>query len=130
MASLLTLFYCAVSYFTKPSETNNEMNNTLEAVDYEMSDEISEITDGEVVLSRRSVFNDVNDDYMWKECITCVRYINPQYYVIEERICKCCQEISLGKDNQCFTCGEAKHITLFRKPKCFTVSNAHLILAD
>jgi hypothetical protein len=32
-------------------------------------------------------------------------------------MCQCCHEISLGKDKQCDSCGEFRHITLFQKPK-------------
>jgi hypothetical protein len=47
MRHLATLLNRAVSYFTKSNEANNEMNNMLEAVDHETSDEISETTHDE-----------------------------------------------------------------------------------
>jgi hypothetical protein len=59
----------------------------------------------------------VNDDYKWEYCEVCERFLKPRYYINEEQMCQCCYEISLGKDKRCDSCGEFKHITLFRKPK-------------
>jgi hypothetical protein len=58
-----------------------------------------------------------NDDHKWEYCIVCDRFLKPRYYMNEEQMCQCYYEISLGEDKRCDSCGEVKHITLFRKPK-------------
>jgi hypothetical protein len=91
MASLLALMNCSISYFT---ESNN--------VDCGRSDEFA-----------LSIVNDVYDR-LWKDCIICDTAINPKYYIKEEQMCKCCHEVSLGKDKQCFSCGGSQAYLIIR----------------
>jgi hypothetical protein len=97
MASLLILLNRAVSYFTKP---NNEMNNS----DREMSDEISEITDDEVVSYDNSC------KYL---CSTCEWSVPIEIYNFERERCNDCCLLTQDGEKQCVTCKEFKHITLY-----------------
>lgn len=36
-------------------------------------------------------------------CIVCNRKIPYQYFIVEYKMCDCCQEISLGQDKLCYT---------------------------
>jgi hypothetical protein len=84
-------------------ESNSEecgSSDVSNNVDYGRSDEVA-----------------LNDEHKWEYCIDCDRFVKPRYYMHEEQMCQYCHEISLGKDEQCDSCGEVKHITLFRKPK-------------
>jgi hypothetical protein len=123
MASLLALMNRDVSYFTESNSDDCGRSDAELSTDYETNN-VDCARSEEVALSI------VNDDRNWEECIVCDRFVKPQYYIKEERICICCHEISLGKDKQCSSCGEVKHISLFRNPNYFIVSNAPAILRD
>jgi hypothetical protein len=101
MASLLALMNRAVTYFKESkSGTNNGVT-----------------TDDDCGSSNKIASSTVNNNRICTECIVCERVVQLRYYMREEQMCQCCHEISLGKDKQCDSCGEFKHITLFWKPK-------------
>jgi hypothetical protein len=85
MASLLTLLNHVVSYFTKPDEVNNEMNNDnmLQETEHEMSGNISEITDDE------AVWYDEEDPCKYL-CSTCDWYVTIDQFNFECGKCNNC----------------------------------------
>jgi hypothetical protein len=126
MASLLALINRAITYFKEPKSVTGVMSGTC-ATSGTISEAITDDESNNVDCGRSNKVV-TNVDYRWEYCEVCDRFLKPRYYMNEEQMCQCCHEISLGKDKQCESCGEFKHITLFQKPKLFTVSNAPAIL--
>jgi hypothetical protein len=123
MASLLALMNRAITYLKESksatggmggtSEVNSETSGTGEA-----SGTNSEVSnDVDCGSSNKIASSTANNNRIGRECIVCDRVFQPRFYIKEEQMCQCCHEISLGKDKQCDSCGEVKHITLFRKPQ-------------
>jgi hypothetical protein len=123
MASLLALMNRATVYFKEPKSVTGETGATSATsgtcgTNSEVStDDESNCGSSVDGRSNKATSSTVNDEYKWEYCMDCDRFLKPRYYMNEEQMCQCCHEISLDEDKRCDSCGEVKHITLFRKPK-------------